>query len=51
MAAFIAIQYAGELQLSLRYDSRCVSEQQARELVEHCEQQLQQFCELPRGTT
>jgi NRPS condensation-like uncharacterized protein len=51
MAAFIAIQYAGELQLSLRYDSRCVSEQQARELVEHCQQQLQQFCELPRGTT
>ena len=51
MAAFIATQYAGELQLTLRYDSRWISELQARELVDHCQQLLQQFSERPQGAT
>jgi hypothetical protein len=51
MAAFIATQYAGELQLTLRYDSRWISELQARELVDHCQEQLQQFSERPQGAT
>ncbi|MCE3014999.1 MAG: hypothetical protein LW870_03975 [Pirellula sp.] len=51
MATFVATQYVGEQQLTLRYDSRWISELQARSLVDHCQQQLQQFGERPQGAT
>ncbi|MEQ1827594.1 MAG: hypothetical protein ABL921_16665 [Pirellula sp.] len=47
--AFIALQYVGELQLTLRYDSRCVAQSDAQELLEHCMYQLRQIPERTRG--